>query len=77
MPLLGKRIDDPIAIRLAEALGNKSFKNVTPVDGASLGSDKLGIKVGASASRSHFDRIAPRYAERLRPWHHGKIRSMA
>lgn len=54
---LGKRIDDPAALRLAEALGKKPFKNATPLNGASLGNGKLGIEVGASASltsRSHF-----------------------
>lgn len=43
---LGKRIDDPAAVRLASALGNKPFKNAT--DSSSyLVNRKLGLEVGA------------------------------
>ncbi|QQP95804.1 hypothetical protein [Lysobacter enzymogenes] len=54
---LGKRIDDPAAVALAQALGKKPFKTATPGNSVHLGSRKLGIEVGASmnlTSRAHF-----------------------
>lgn len=54
---LGKRIDDPAAVRLAEALGKKPFKNATPGNRCDIGNRKLGIEVIAEmnlATRSHF-----------------------
>ncbi|SDW69634.1 hypothetical protein [Lysobacter enzymogenes] len=45
---LGKRIDDPAAVALAQALGSKPFKNATPGNTVHLRSRKLGIEVGAS-----------------------------
>jgi len=54
---LGKRIDDPAAIRLAEALGKKPFKNATPGNRCDIGNRRLGIEVIAEmnlATRSHF-----------------------
>ncbi|MDQ0085198.1 hypothetical protein J2W35_005577 [Variovorax boronicumulans] len=54
---LGERIDDPAAIRLAEALGKKPFKNATPSNSFFIGNRKLGIEVGAEmqlTKRSYF-----------------------
>ena len=54
---LGKRIDDPAAVRLAEALGKKPFKNATPSNSPDIVNRKLGIEVGTSmnlSTRSHF-----------------------
>lgn len=47
---LGKRIDDPAAQRLAEALGKKPFKSVTPTNDASVEQRKLGLEIGLRAS---------------------------
>jgi len=43
---LGKRIEEPAAVRLAEALGKKPFKSATPNNHPGLGSAKLGLEVG-------------------------------
>lgn len=54
---LGKRIDDPAALRLAEAIGKKPFKNATPTNTIDLENRKLGIELAARASitsRSYF-----------------------
>jgi hypothetical protein len=54
---LGKRIDDPAAVELAQALGKKPFKNATPGNRSDIGNRKLGIEVIAEmnlATRSHF-----------------------
>ena len=54
---LGKRVDHPAAVELAQALGKKPFKNATPGNGSDIGNRKLGIEVMAEmdpATRSHF-----------------------
>jgi hypothetical protein len=43
---LGKRIEEPEAERLAEALGKKAFKSGTPNNQPGIGSAKLGLEVG-------------------------------
>jgi hypothetical protein len=57
---LGKRIDDPAAVRLAEALGKKPFKSATPTSDSSLENSKLGLAVGAKARFTHRDFFPPR-----------------
>lgn len=46
--MLGKRIDDPAAARLAEAMGVKPFKNATPGNSVHIGNRKLGLEVAAA-----------------------------
>jgi hypothetical protein len=43
---LGKRIEEPEAVRLAEALGRKTFRSATPNNQPGIGSAKLGLEVG-------------------------------
>jgi hypothetical protein len=46
---LGKRIEDPAAVRLATAIGKKPFKNATPENRCDIGDRKrLGIEVVAN-----------------------------
>lgn len=57
---LGKRIDDPAAHALAQAMGAKPFKNATPGNTVHLGSRKLGLEVGATINIAHRDYFPPR-----------------
>lgn len=57
---LGKRIDDPAAIRLAEAIGKKPLKNATPTNSVDLENRKLGLEVGAKASITNRSYFPPR-----------------
>lgn len=57
---LGKRIDDPAALALAQALGNKPFKSATPGNTVHLGSRKLGIEVAATAQIANREYFPPR-----------------
>lgn len=55
---LGKRIDDPAALRLASAIGNKPFQNATPSKRSDIGDRKrLGIEAVADMvvdNRNHW-----------------------
>ncbi|QWP76681.1 hypothetical protein J5226_24410 [Lysobacter sp. K5869] len=62
---LGQRIDDPAAIALAQALGNKPFKSVAPGNTVHLGSRKLGIEVAATAQISNRAYFPPRKQGRV------------
>src|SRR5262245_43921912 len=43
---LGKRIEEPEAVALAEALGKTGFKSATPNNQPGIGAAKLGLEVG-------------------------------
>lgn len=61
MEALGKRIDDPAAIRLANAIGRKPFKNATPNTRCDLGDRKgQGIEVVANMILYNRDYWPPR-----------------
>ncbi|MBX4899255.1 MULTISPECIES: hypothetical protein [Rhizobium] len=57
---LGKRIDDPAALRLAEAIGKKPFKNTTPTNTIDLENRKLGLELAARASITNRSYFPPR-----------------
>jgi hypothetical protein len=58
---LGKRIDDPAAVRLANAIGKKPFKTATPNSRCDIGDRKrLGIEVVANMILYNRDYWPPR-----------------
>jgi len=62
---LGKRIEEPEAVRLAEALGKKALKSATPNNRPGLGSAKLGLEVGTHLNVKNRSFWPPRKQGRL------------
>lgn len=62
---LGKRIEEPQAVALAEALGAKPFKSATPNNQPGIGSAKLGLEVGTNLDVKNRSFWPPRKQGRL------------
>lgn len=62
---LGKRIEEPQAVALAEALGTKPFKSATPNNQPGIGSAKLGLEVGTDLNVKNRSFWPPRKEGRL------------
>jgi len=62
---LGKRIEEPQAVALAEALGTKPFKSATPNNQPGIGSAKLGLEVGTDLNVKNRSFWPPRKQGRL------------
>jgi hypothetical protein len=62
---LGKRIEEPPAVALAEALGTKPFKSATPNNQPGIGSAKLGLEVGTDLNVKNRSFWPPRKQGRL------------
>lgn len=62
---LGKRIEEPEAVRLAEALGKKTFKSATPNNQPGISAAKLGLEVGTHIDVKNRALWPPRKQGRL------------
>ncbi|MCP4620548.1 MAG: hypothetical protein GY844_29435 [Bradyrhizobium sp.] len=62
---LGKRIEEPGAVRLAEALGKKAFKSATPDNQPGISAAKLGLEVGTHIDVKNRALWPPRKQGRL------------
>jgi hypothetical protein len=62
---LGKRIEEPEAVRLAEALGKNAFKSATPNNQPGISAAKLGLDVGTHIDVKNRALWPPRKQGRL------------